>query len=104
MLSGPHFDLRTPRELDVHFPGSQVESSLDPLIATELHLDDQVVPDDPELFLPQVICRTYDPEASVRYKELRLYITSCHRRLAVSTTAACDAKPSLASMVLDLPL
>src|SRR5262245_30664717 len=99
MICTAHLDSCLPWELDEHIARTLRVRLLHPLVESELLLDDQVIPDNPKLFLSQIVSRTDDPEHLLRYEELWLYILTSHCRLTISTTATRNLKASVRVMV-----
>src|SRR5688500_5222863 len=89
------FDPCTPRDLNVHFPRALVIRLLNPLVAAELHLQNEEIPKNPKLLFCQVIRWSYDPSASLRDHQSRSLIHRRHPGLAKPSAADRDAEACL---------
>src|SRR5690349_6030761 len=87
VIGGPYFKACPPGHLNIHVPLLLVVRLLNSLVEAQLALNDQIVPDNPELLLPKVVRRPHDPKDLSRPKHSRLEVLTSHRTLAEASTA-----------------
>src|SRR6266536_256758 len=95
MFSRPDLKLRPPREVNVHVPRTDVVRPLDPLVLSELLLDNQVVPDYAKLLLAKEVRRSHEPNHLIRLQKVfRRHISSSHDALPKAPSATSNTEAS----------
>src|SRR6266567_1709351 len=104
VFSRTAFNSCVPRKLNEHIAGAFRVRTSDTLVLPETLVDDQVVPNNPELLLCQVVRRPYYPDGLVRSeKVLRGHIPTRHRALTEPSPATWNPEASSRVMILHLP-